>query len=367
MLWKSVAIWTSDVFQLITLWFLLFFHIYRMHKTKQRGDFKGGYTLCKIIQLEHVSYIIIISSLLISLITIATKIFEIYFNFLTDNICQIVENTNLILTLVSQFGIHLFVAMRSILSSTDMHNPSVWFKIGLCLVLTDILLIISPFIFTVLETVHINGSCVLQPKPVIFILWIMIQDSIIGIYSLCVFVIPLIKLISWEQQTTHTNNDFTLQSIVHKVIICSTIMILSTMITMTIQAILGPIPTLAANPFIINAYCVVLQFADIRINDIKSPLCQVFIGIIQCDSCNVKCFECCQHSSHIHTSMQFNHSHVVSNTLTVQTKLEIGDTGTGANSENINGSLPTIIVPHLTPASSFQTEPSVSVPKIQCL
>eukprot|EP01084_Bolivina_argentea_P217384 369099_1 len=392
MLRKSIFIWSSDIFECIVLSLLLIFHTYKMHMVQQRG---GGLVLCKIVQLKHVSYMIIICSLIIPLLTMSTKILDHYFNFLNLKLCHLVENINLILQLITHFGIHLFVAMRSILSSSDVKHPSIWFKIGLLLVSTDILLLMFPFLFTVLQTTHINGGCIVQSKSLLFIFWIMIQDSIIGIYSLCVFVIPLKTLISWEQKNTvnisgsrttrgrigsnsnidtmpsnhNKDQDFTLQIIVQKVITCSTIMILSTMITLAIQAILGPeLATFVPNPFVINSYCVVLQFADIE-TDNKSSFYTIIMGLIQCSCCIKPCLAKYHYPKVqkdvkiMHPVIPSNHSNM-SSVITIATKLEMRDIPTVTISvPTITNSIPTIgdnIMPKLTPQSSVITEPSIS-------
>ena len=39
----------------------------------------------------------------------------------------------------------------------------------------------------------------------------------------------------------------------------------------------------------INCWCVILQFADINLDEIKSPFCRIIIKICECNNCFIKC------------------------------------------------------------------------------
>eukprot|EP01083_Nonionella_stella_P178187 628789_1 len=390
---SDIALWSNDVIQCVALVSLLIFHIYRMQKLKQRGDFNGGISLCNTIHLSHVSYMIIISSLFTPTLSIITRISDGYYHFVDGTICNIIANTDLISALISHFGIHLFIAMRSRMSSVDIDNPSIFFKLGLILVSTDILLILYPFLFTVIQTAHMDGSCIITSKSLFFILWIIIQDSVIGVYSLCVFVIPLRKLITWEQHhSKSTRTD--LQSLVCKVIICSSIMIFWTMISLSLEAVLGPrLSTLVPSPFIINSYCVVLQFAGIETKYIEPSLCRIVVGVIQCECCctmfkrtKTKSVKQKHNISKMIRSVDVEPAVPPSTMFSTSIKLEIPPTlinipslptttttmETGSMDPNRKSPVITprvghIVVPtpsdlpslHLTPANSLQSNPSV--------
>lgn len=117
-----------------------------------------------------------------------------------DNICYMFHNIDITLGLFARFGIHLFVAMRSRLSSTN-EAPSIWFKIGLALISTDIGLVLSPWIITLHESIYINNICVIKMYDPILSCWVLFSDVIIGIFCLFIFVLPIREVLKYEKQS----------------------------------------------------------------------------------------------------------------------------------------------------------------------
>ena len=266
---SSYVSWTGDLFHVLILSFLLVLHYYRLNSDEEANYNNKSSTKSKkvkwwkIFSLKHLSYLIIICALSRALLNLSKLVIhEFIADYLNPSVCSYLESINFEFGLISQFCVHLFIAMRSRLSSTDINHPSIWFKIGLLLIFTDLGLIIFPFILrNALKIEYSENNCFVTYINPMLILWILLSDIIIGTYSLSVFVIPLRKHIQYERQISpsprrkgsandennnpeqgHNRNNKSnaiihdqksLEQLVIKILIYSTLMIISTIIVAT--------------------------------------------------------------------------------------------------------------------------------------
>ena len=282
----ALFVWVVDPLYFLILSLLLWLQIYRLRVVEQTRGKTGAKILCSLLQLKHISYLVLSCGLISSFFHVSTRIIHIIHPFLTNSICFYINHVDITLTLLAHFAIHLFVALRSRLCVTDIasKNISIFYKTGLILITTDIGLIIYPWFTNTISCQFDkdNGICIIWHRKESLIIWTVISDVTIGIYSLIVFVIPLRKHLQWEQSTKESivvsNNasvagskfpspsakdDMSLTKLVYKVLIYSTIMIITSIILMVIIAILNNIHTISAGSicmfyvytFILNLSC----------------------------------------------------------------------------------------------------------------
>ena len=128
---------------------------------------------------------------------------------------------------------------------------------------------------------------------------IVFIDIFVNIYSLILFVLPLNKLIKFEKELKNGDSSGSIKIIVQKVLIYSIIMIamnlflcLAIILITAINSISQSVHSIIA-PMIIftDCYCVIMQFDDINLDNIKSQCLKRIIIVIQCNRCCIKLYD----------------------------------------------------------------------------
>merc|ERR1719464_837341 len=128
----STAGWATDPIHLVLLSLLLWLQVYR---TRAIQTLRGKSTprIFGHLRLQHLSYCVIGCGLCECVIRMLSRLFP-----LSDASCFYVEHTTLTLSLLTHFGVHLFVALRSRLSSIDSASPLILQALGALLILSDV-------------------------------------------------------------------------------------------------------------------------------------------------------------------------------------------------------------------------------------
>jgi len=186
--------------------------------------------------------------------------------------------------------------MRTRLSLRKSQKWSLSLKIGFALMTSDILLLL----FTPINILYFGTMQYVQNKCIwtathwnninVVGAWTVISDFIISLYCLFVFILPLRKLIEFEQEATKCTTTETeqkgqsnIQLMVQRIMIYSTIMLVTTMasyIVFIANFSLGLYA--AALDLTLNAYCVVMQFSPVDTEMIDSFFWKWFVRMIQC-------------------------------------------------------------------------------------
>eukprot|EP01084_Bolivina_argentea_P058170 106223_1 len=263
------TIWTNISFRIGWIWFnvsilmiVLAFHSYRLCFLQK--DRKGSsIRILKYISFRHLSFIVIIAAMLPALqqaIVYTPRI------DLSDGICKFTVLFGIVSLSLSKLALHLFVTMRSQITLNESH--SIWFKVGLIMIFSDVLYLL--YAISGLPTLIVSQeNTICKPSHIsksLFI-WFGINDFIIGLYCLFVFIMPLRKYIALEDTetnntTTHNKNQSELKPLVTKIMIFSSIALISTMIVTLISAIANEAGgILFGLDGTINSICVTFQFA----------------------------------------------------------------------------------------------------------
>jgi len=319
----------ADLLHLTILLLLLCFHIYRIHHTSSPEPSSPSThstsfltKLSLLLSLKRLSFAIILCALIRCILSLTDFIIhQFLLSHLSNSWCNIYQRTNLQFSLLASFCVHLFIAMRSRLSCMDLKNPSIWFKFGLLLISTDLVLMLFPFIQRPLWTQYRDNTCMITHINPLLLLWIVLSDIIIGTYCLLAFVLPLREHIDYEKSITSrqlgrgypsnsmittsgsgstsgsvsVRNQKSIQSLVRKIMLYSTLMILSTICIMStvwifnithfhslhfhILSTFGPVHTT------FTVYCIILQFSDVDTSKMKSSFCAAMVTCFQCNYC----------------------------------------------------------------------------------
>ena len=224
-----ISEWIHVVLQIL----MIIFHAYRLSFVAPSKSRRSA-TLCKVITLTTVSYAIMAANTGRFLFMTSITTVNAFTPYLNDTNCYYIKRMQFSIIILSRLFVHLFVAMRSRLSTT--HTKSKWYKLGLWFLILDILLFlfaVSPVPqFTVQE---IDGVCITVTLPKVIMLWLLFNDIFIGLYSLFAFVLPLRRLIN----TNDKENVEDLAFMVKKIITFSSIALFITvlMIMVTIAFI----------------------------------------------------------------------------------------------------------------------------------
>eukprot|EP01084_Bolivina_argentea_P058573 106956_1 len=293
---QTEVVVSYTVFSVILLLILLF-HFWRQRFVKEVDG--ESMKLFKYLQLWHVSYIII---MLPTLRCILVMTWHFMPSILNNNSCEILIRIDATVWFAIQGFIHLFVAMRTRLNSFDSNNNSnsnsnsnnngnnatMLFKIAIMLVFLDFF----PMFFTLsgsaFDVIHINSTCKPINISLILIIATICSSVIIGLYSLFALVIPLQKYIKIVNKLD--SNDKFLRTLVNKIVIYSSTMIISTLtVTFVVAFIKDYVEIVTALDNIINCYCVVLQFRDINTEHIQSKYGTTIISCLQfeCIMCRI--------------------------------------------------------------------------------
>ena len=278
----SVVVYLSSEWIHIALQIVMFlFHYFRLNLVDGSKSKRSTAKICKIITIVRVSYMMFIAytvRLAIPAIIISINLFLPYLN---DDICYFSKRTELSVIILGRTLVHLFIAMRSRLSTHSLKSK--YYKIGLYFIFLDVLLFIymSSPLFTNINVKYIDYQCVTVNITPIVLLWLLFNDLFIGIYSLFAFVLPLRRLINSTETNKENMNDLT--KLIKKIIIYSIIalfvtffLILFTVMTPRLGAFLSPVSST------VTIYCIIMQFSNIKLKKLKSPYLRIIISMIQC-------------------------------------------------------------------------------------
>ena len=123
-----------------------------------------------------------------------------------DRCCRFSTAYGIAMIAAHQLASYLFLSMRS-----QLVRPTpqiVWILIGFVLSLSDFCLIIFILCeFLEIKAYRKNGVCLEQVSMTIYI-WIAINDFVLGIFCLLVFVLPLLTLIKVEEAAMVLDSQF---------------------------------------------------------------------------------------------------------------------------------------------------------------
>ena len=135
--------------------------------------------------------------------------------------------------------------MRSQVAEGNLR--SIWFKIGLILILSDVLyLIYSVSGIPIFDSVHHDASCKIIHVTLSLYIWFAMNDFVIGLYCLFAFILPLRKYIKLANKSNSMHidvnnnkiNDPNLRSIATRIMVYSSIALISTMTVTVITAVI---------------------------------------------------------------------------------------------------------------------------------
>ena len=232
-----------DICHMIIAIILLVYHKYRLFfKSKTEPNDNEN---MKVQNMQYIAYVILVLNLLRPLSTIIIQTTNAFaFDLLNDFTCRCVWwlIPTMIYTL-NKFAIHLFIVMRTRLSLRKGKRCSISLKIGVSLMMSDVLLLLfTPVNILCFGTMQYVGSkCIWTATHWNNInlvgAWTVVSDFIISLYCLFIFILPLRKLIEFErnaarttqkEQTTQDSKN-NIQAMVERIIFYSTIMLVTTM------------------------------------------------------------------------------------------------------------------------------------------
>lgn len=283
---------------------LLIFHVYRIKQNEKRGRKKNrtqSVKLLRILDLRIISYCCLTVILLAYFIFLTALIINLYSPYLNHSLCELISYIQTTLLLLSRFFFHLFVAVRSRFSS-HRRKFSIYGKIGMGLITMDIALIFGYWIAPNQQIVELseNNVCIPVSYGTLYVIWVLCNDAIITPYCLLAFVLPLRGIIKLEKKqmemhrvnsnnsiiidTTSTKDELSISNLVRKIIICNTIAMAQILVqcglasnawTGNISGIIMP------QCDVIGCYVVIMQFADVDINNIQSKFWRIYVSIFQ--------------------------------------------------------------------------------------
>eukprot|EP01083_Nonionella_stella_P073940 200253_1 len=279
---------TYSICSIISL-FILSFHAYRMKQVSQEKTSHSIINrILQCLSLAYVSYIILLLPTFRFIFMTIWYSAPSIFNAIP---CQTIGIANAAMWFTTQTFIHLFIAMRSRLNPstiTSHQNTTIYYNIGLMLIFSEFL-----FMFYTLSntTFELGNASICQSANasllrIIGTLW---SSVVIGLYCLCGFIYPLRKYLKTGR--TYGANDALVRYLLLKIIIYTIIMISTTIISASIFVISNDsIPTelVTAINYVINSYCMILQFKDLDIKHIQSQSIQSIVSCLQCSCCCIQ-------------------------------------------------------------------------------
>eukprot|EP01083_Nonionella_stella_P033009 90369_1 len=258
----STTLWTDHYFRIAVSWINLFallciltYHSYRLCYL-QRAREGSSLRLLKCISFRHLSFMVIISSILPTLLQSILYTPQLT---LSNATCGFSIKFGMVCLAFSKLSLHLFVTMRSQVATT---TTNIWYKLGVFLSISDLLWII--YIVSGIPTIkaeQTNVLCYATNVPLRIYIWFAMNDFVIGLYCLLAFVLPLRKYV-WLEQQQKQQKSTDLRCITLRIMVYSSIALFSTMMfTVIASAVNESGGVMFAIDSTINALCVVFQFA----------------------------------------------------------------------------------------------------------
>eukprot|EP01083_Nonionella_stella_P033010 90370_1 len=258
----SATLYTNAFFRITVSWINLFallcilaYHSYRLCYVQR--DRKGSsLRLLKCISFKHLSFVVIISSILPALLQCIVYTPQLS---LSDFTCGFVVKFGMVCLAFSKFSLHLFVTMRSQVATA---TTNLWYKLGVLMSISDLLWIV--YILSGIPNIKAEQASVLckaTSVPLYLYIWFAMNDFVIGLYCLLAFVLPLRKYV-WLEQQQKQQKSTDLRCITLRIMVYSSIALFSTMMfTVIASAVNESGGVMFAIDSTINALCVVFQFA----------------------------------------------------------------------------------------------------------
>ena len=280
----------SSIIQSIYLALAIYLLIVQRLKFKYLPDDIKTFSLCKVLNLKRLAYIVVIGTIFKVLM---------YF-FLCVGLPWIVRVEDLpchpdgrYFFWANKVFIGFFVALRTRLSVSSTENK--WYKVGILIISVGVIL----FFLAILRISISPAACAQGANPQLALI-ALTYDFFGEIYMLAVFIIPMRKTIAVLQAISGGKPNIRLTLWINKVMIYSSIIILSNLVMM----ILMPIATLCSHPstghrniiciqllhntsLLVASYCVVVQF-DVKLDAVKSKRIKWMLRSFDCNNCAAK-------------------------------------------------------------------------------
>ena len=197
----------------------------------------------KWINIENISYLIIFTSLFPRLFSATLYPIAYYgpYQFFNDDTCVYFIYTRITESGFNKLFIHLFIILRCQVVANATNR--IFYIIGYLFTFSDVLFVVFAYSkFGYVAANYLNGQCVPDLGLPIYIWW-GTSDCIIGLYFLIAFVLPLRKYIAIEQEQYTDKTKVqraaqeSLSSLCRKIVIFSSIMLITTILCMIISAI----------------------------------------------------------------------------------------------------------------------------------
>ena len=275
---------------------------YQCIKMRYMPTQSNVFTLCKILTLQRLSFLMLVLCVI--------KVLGYYALIYDPWISKLQCNPNLrFLFWLIKILIQIFVALRSRFScaSTDCK----WYRFGLFLIVVGIVMYLSTIIRLAITGATCSGTG--DPHPV----WangLLIQDVIASLYALCVYIIPLKKTIKALDAISVISghggaSTVKLNLFANKVMIYSSIIMMLNVVLCFLAPFLRRVvgeESFASNGFrdknivqlvqnavlLVNCYCVVVQF-DIDIETVQSRWVKWTLILCECNNYAAKACACC--------------------------------------------------------------------------
>ena len=201
------------------------------------------------INIKNVSFLLILSSIIPRTFSVFLFVPAYYGSnhFLNDSSCVYFIYTRILQDMLIKALIHIFIMLRCKVVANATHR--VFRIIGYIFVSSDALFMIFVLsgILTGIpnvQSIYIGGQCLPNTDISIYI-WFGCADFIIGLYFLFVFVIPLRKYIKVEQEQAANQSETertareSLSSICRRIVLFSTIMLVTTIVCLLYHVLFG--------------------------------------------------------------------------------------------------------------------------------
>ena len=310
----SQSLFVMQWISFLMICLLTAFHSYRLHLNKRKNAknrIKESHRLWKILDLKYISFMVLIAYLLRGFIHVLFPTINLGTNYLNTPICNAILRISNTMGLLARFGIHLFVAVRCRLSSYKK-QLNIWGKFGFIMLSSDLLITLSVWVYyPQIVPVHDGTSCVIQSYSLLYVFWIILNDIIISLYCVVVFVWPLRRIIAAEraardeeviavtiadnEKNVNVDNsnkqkskstERSMEDFVKRVMFCSIVASLGIVVSCGISSISL---TTNAGPYIVEiesfvaCWMIVMQFRDIDPDSVKSKFWSVIITLFQWD------------------------------------------------------------------------------------
>jgi len=346
-----MSLWENLQFQLATqyiflvaLVIIIFTHILRLHYlSKTKENYAESLPKCWKFDVRHSSCLAGIAPLIIVLqnAIIYTHNRNSAEPIVSDQLCVFAVKMTMILTGVSRFAMHSFVFQR-----TKIHKDSIstiWHKIGAALLVSDVLFVLAGMIGIPAIDGYTNGEvCFVGPgTSIVIFVWFAVNDVVIGVYCMLVFVLPLRKLIKVERELervsssveyyTHNNGKHeiaqkrSMESVARRILIFSAIALMTSVMSVPLSAKFKQAAfTIRSFDNVLNAACICMQFCPVDISALPGILRCYFRLCPCCIVASKKLAESAEsHSTQSVTSTQVSESTEMPKSAAFST-LEIG-------------------------------------------